>query len=65
MDTRERDIRAMDIGGERHRGDYRYLPIHRVAAAPHQHPKNFRLPPLLAKLAPLGEVFAASKAPKT
>jgi len=51
--------------GEGHRGDCRHKPIRRVAAAPHRHPRCFRLPQLLAELAPLGEVFAASQAPKT
>jgi hypothetical protein len=51
--------------GEGTRGDPRHLPIRRVAAAPHQHPRCVRLPQLPAELAPLGEVFAASQAPKT
>ena len=51
--------------GERHLGDCRQLPMCWAAANPHPHPKCFRLPQVLAELAPLGEVFAASQAPKT
>ena len=51
--------------GERHRGDCRHLPICSVAAGPHRHPRCFWLPQLLAELAPLGKVFAASQDPKT
>jgi hypothetical protein len=50
--------------GEGYRGDHRHLPIRRVATAPHRHRRCFQLPQLLADLVPLGEVFAASQAPK-
>jgi len=51
--------------GEGYRGDCRHLPLRRVAASPHRHLSCFRLPQLLAELAPLGEVFEASDAPNT
>jgi hypothetical protein len=38
------------------------LPIQSAAADPHPHPRCFRLPQLLAVLAPLGEVFASLEA---
>jgi hypothetical protein len=49
--------------GEGHQGDCRHLPIQSAAADPHSHPRCFRLPQLLAELAALGEVYAASQAP--
>ena len=51
--------------GEGHWGDCRFLPIRRVAAVPHQHPRCFQLAQLLAELALLGEVVAASQPPTT
>ena len=50
--------------GEGHRGDCHHLPIRGAATNSHPHPKCFRLPQLLAELAPLGDVFAASHTPK-
>jgi hypothetical protein len=50
---------------EGHREDCRHLPIRRVATAPHRNPRCFRLPQLLAELAPLGVVLVASQALKT
>jgi hypothetical protein len=46
-----------------HEGDCHHLPIRSAAADPHQHPRGFWLPQLLAKLAPPGEAFVASRAP--
>jgi hypothetical protein len=53
--------------GEGHCGDSRHLPIQSAAADPHRHRhphlRCFRLPQLLAELAPPGEVFALSQTP--
>jgi len=61
----QRDIMGEGHLGEVHWGDCYHMPICWVAAAPHRHPSYVRLAQLLAELAPLGEVVAASQAPKT
>ena len=50
--------------GEGHWADCPHMPIRRVAAAPHQHPRCFQLSHLLAELALLGKVYAALQCQK-